>query len=300
MQLGANIVFYAADQQDLRFKGETHIVADDPDAKTTASLKLARLSYKGNWDPEPAGGGNCGTSCGRRTSSICRVQTVALGTGSLDGVKVAHLTGTTKIKLDDAAKAQLKKFIAGGGTLDRRRGRGVGGVRASIEGELASLGTGAKLEVLPPDHSLFGGKDGPKIVYRPVCAQKADRKSECPADQGHPRRGPAGDSVQPGGPELGAGRPFGRRDRGLRSGDCDGNRPPDRAPCRLVSRRLPPRSPPRRPRNPPRPLRKRSPPARQPRLPRRPTGSDWSNCHGAYTVRRASRACASTLKRNLK
>ncbi len=45
------------------------------------------------------------------------VTTVDLGSGSLDGVKLAHLTGTNKLSLGDAGKTQLRKFVEAGGTL---------------------------------------------------------------------------------------------------------------------------------------------------------------------------------------
>jgi len=42
---------------------------------------------------------------------------VKLGTGKLKGYKVAHLTGTTKFKLNDAARKEIKAFADAGGTL---------------------------------------------------------------------------------------------------------------------------------------------------------------------------------------
>ena len=171
-QLAANLAFYASDQTELKYKGERQFIAADPKIKTTASLKLARLQYKGNWDPEPGGW--------RRLRNVLRVQDkldlaiepVVLGSGKLDGVKVAHLTGTTKIKLDDASKAQLKKFVAGGGMLIVDAAGGSAAFATSIEAEMESLGTGAKLNALPPDHSLFGAKEDLKISYR-AFAKKA-------------------------------------------------------------------------------------------------------------------------------
>lgn len=179
-QLAADIVYYAADQWGLRTKGDTHIVLDDPKAKTAASLKLARLKYKGNWDPEPGGW--------RRLRNILRgqdkldldVQPVELGAGTLEGVKIAHLTGTGKVKLDDAAKAQLKKFIVGGGTLLVDAAGGAEGFATSIEPQLTGLAPGGLLETLPPGHPLFGGPNGPKIVYRAFAQKELTGKTNAP------------------------------------------------------------------------------------------------------------------------
>src|SRR5688500_17059076 len=111
-QLAANIVFYASDPAELKYKGEASFAVEDEKTKTTASLKLARLQYKGNWDPEPGGWRRMRVLLRNNDKLDVTIQLVELGGGSLDGMKVAHLTGTTKINLDDAAKAQLKKFIA--------------------------------------------------------------------------------------------------------------------------------------------------------------------------------------------
>jgi hypothetical protein len=168
-ELGADIVFYAADQRELHFKGESHLVEEDPSIKTSASLKLARLSYKGNWDPEPGGWRRMRGLLRREDKLDLTVSNVELGKGSLDGYKVAHLTGTTKIKLDEDAKSQLKKFVAGGGTLIVDAAGGSDAFASSIEADLTALGTGDKLDAIPPAHSLFGGM---KVAYR-AFAQKS-------------------------------------------------------------------------------------------------------------------------------
>ena len=54
-QLPADIFFYAVDKQDLRTRGESYTIARYDAAKATKSIKLARLQYEGNWDPEPGG-----------------------------------------------------------------------------------------------------------------------------------------------------------------------------------------------------------------------------------------------------
>ncbi len=180
-QLGADLVFYTLDTSDLRFKGDTHIVVDDPNATTTASLKLARLSYKGNWDPEPGGWRRLRNLLRRDDKLDLIIEPVALGSGSLDGVKIAHLTGTTKLVLDDAAKAQLKKFVTAGGTLIVDAAGGSEAFASSMESSLTSLGVGnGKLAVLPPDHSLYGGKDSLKIAFRRDAQKSMTGQSNAP------------------------------------------------------------------------------------------------------------------------
>jgi hypothetical protein len=119
-QLMANIFLYAVDKGqggNLRYKGQTYIVNPNPKIKASSTLKLARIQYEGNWNPEPAGW--------RRMSAILHndskidlvVDPVKAGEGKLAGHKVAHLTGTTKFTLPQAAKDELKKFVENGGTL---------------------------------------------------------------------------------------------------------------------------------------------------------------------------------------
>jgi hypothetical protein len=165
-QLAADIVFYASDQRSMRVKGDTRLVAEDKNVKPTASIKVARLRYNGNWDPEPGGWQRVRNMLWALDKLDAEVEPVDLGSGSLAGYKIAHITGTTKFKPDAAAKAQLKKFIADGGTLLVDAAGGSSAFAEAMEGEMESLGTGAKLDTLPPDHSLYGGKDAIKVSYR--------------------------------------------------------------------------------------------------------------------------------------
>jgi hypothetical protein len=180
-QLGADIVYYAADQRDLRNKGESFVVTADPAVKTTKSIKVARLSYKGNWDPEPGGWRRMRALLHNADKLDADVQTVELGTGSLDGVAFAHLTGTTKFKLDEPAKNQLKKFIAAGGTLVVDAAGGSEAFATAIEPDLPALGSGAKLEPLQHDHSLFTeGKAPMKVGYRTYAMRVLTGKTNVP------------------------------------------------------------------------------------------------------------------------
>jgi hypothetical protein len=165
-QLAADIVFYASDQRSMRVKGESRLFAEDKNVKPTDTIKVARLHYNGNWDPEPGGWQRVRNMLWALDKLDADVEPVDLGSGNLAGYKLAHITGTTRFKLDAAAKAQLKKFIADGGTLLVDAAGGSSAFADAMEGEMESLGNGAKLETLPPDHSLFGGKDAIKVSYR--------------------------------------------------------------------------------------------------------------------------------------
>jgi hypothetical protein len=54
-QLAANIFLYAVDKQNMFFKGDTYIVEPNPAVRALKTIDVARLSYDGNWNPEPGG-----------------------------------------------------------------------------------------------------------------------------------------------------------------------------------------------------------------------------------------------------
>ena len=176
-QLAANVASYAADPRSLGYKGDTHLVADDPAAKTTATIKVGRLKYKGNWDPEPGGW--------RRLRNVLRagdgvdldVKAVDLGVGLLDGVKLAHLTGTNKLPLGDAGKAQLRKFVEAGGTLLVDAAGGSAAFATALEAELNGLLPGGILETLPAAYPLV---DGLRVAYRPFAQKTLAGRADSP------------------------------------------------------------------------------------------------------------------------
>jgi hypothetical protein len=193
-ELAANIFLYAVDKKNLRYKGETYVLTPDPAAKPRRTLKVARIQYPGNWDPEPGGWRRLGTYLLNQHGLALQVDTVRPGGGpdaggpvadegegekrakasgaaragrsgarvlaaapdrarrsggqgagkapagkprgnaknapdggagadaapvieSLDGYDVAHITGTTAFKLSKEARAAIRKFVEGGGTL---------------------------------------------------------------------------------------------------------------------------------------------------------------------------------------
>jgi hypothetical protein len=104
------------DKSNLLYKGETVIVKDKGVAPA-ATLRVARLNVGDNADPEPGGWRRMANVMKNDHKLALAVEPVSLGGGKLGGYKVAHLTGTTGFKLDDAARKELADFVAGGGTL---------------------------------------------------------------------------------------------------------------------------------------------------------------------------------------
>jgi len=157
-QLGANAFMYAVDKSP-SVKGRTHIVQIDPKIVTDRTLRVARLEVGDNWDPEPGAWNRMIAVLHNEAKVAVTVTRVKLEPGSLAPYKVAHLTGTTKIKLSDDQRAALLEWIGHGGTLIIDAAGGSADFADSIEAELkTTFGPDAEkglAEFVQPDHPMF-------------------------------------------------------------------------------------------------------------------------------------------------
>ena len=131
-----DVLLYAIDKQNLREKGASYFVRENTSAPVTRTIKLARLQYSGNWDPEPGGWRRMAALLHNKSHlkldiSVVKLGDHKLGNGGGDGIKVAALTGTTAIQLTPDARAEIKDFVTGGGTLIE--------VATAVEAELAQI-----------------------------------------------------------------------------------------------------------------------------------------------------------------
>lgn len=174
-ELMANIFMYVTEKKDLRFKGDSWLVFPNSPNPPATTIKLARLEYTGNWNPEPGGWTRLAAVLQNESLIGLAVETAKLGDGSLakGEYKVAHLTGTGKFKLTDAQRADLKAFVEGGGTLlvDAAGGNGEGAV--SLETEIAAVAP-AKSQILKSDSPVYAhlGIAADTIAYRPYAAKQ--------------------------------------------------------------------------------------------------------------------------------
>ncbi|MGN6726396.1 MAG: DUF4159 domain-containing protein [Tepidisphaeraceae bacterium] len=116
-QFITNAFLYSVDKAEARFKGQTYIVRPDAAIKTDKSIKIARIKYKGIWDPEPAGWRRLAAVLHNDKKIDLDVQAVEPGKDSLEGYKIAYMTGTDVFTLTEAQREALKKFVAAGGLL---------------------------------------------------------------------------------------------------------------------------------------------------------------------------------------
>jgi hypothetical protein len=157
--LAANIYLYAIESNNARFKGQTHIVHSDVNAHAETTIRLARLEYAGNWDPEPAGWRRLNAIFRNHYGVDLQDQVVKLGSGKLDPARcpVAHLTGTGKLKFDDAVRKELRAYIDAGGTLIIDAAGGSSDFAQTIDDFLPKLVPEARhpLPVLEPAHPVL-------------------------------------------------------------------------------------------------------------------------------------------------
>jgi hypothetical protein len=161
-QFGANLFLYSVEKQNLRFKGQTYVIRPKATAAPTRTVKVARLQYDGNWDPEPSGWRRLATLLANEAGVGLTVEPVALGTGDLAGFDIAHLTGTGDIKFDSTIRKQLQDYVKAGGTLVIDAAGGAKAFAESAEAELkATFPDYLKgfAEPLPAEHPLYALPD---------------------------------------------------------------------------------------------------------------------------------------------
>ena len=168
-QLATNVHQYAAGRESLRLRGQTHVVRADEAIAPTRTIRLARLRYEGNWDPEPAGWKRLAAILRNRDRVKLEVESRSFA-DSLDGFQVAHLTGTDAVQLDSAAVDAIRKFVDSGGTVLVDSAGGSAAFATSIEATLNDLFPGVRLSALPPEHPMLVDDKGKplEIEYRPA------------------------------------------------------------------------------------------------------------------------------------
>jgi hypothetical protein len=117
-ELGADLLLYASDKQNIREKGDSFIVEPSSRIQATRTLKVARLRYPGMWDPEPGGWPRLSAVMHNRDQLDLQVVPITLSPNlDLTPYKIVDITGSGHIKLDTDDWIQLHSFVENGGTL---------------------------------------------------------------------------------------------------------------------------------------------------------------------------------------
>ncbi len=185
-ELPTDLLLYAVDRQNLRYRGERFYLPDDPAAKVTSTVTVARLKYPGFWDPEPGGWRRLNVFLKKREALGVETKTAEFGKNQIGLAKIAHLTGTYDYQYTDAQRDELKQFVDAGGTLVIDAAGGNSGFATSAEKMLGQIYPNDKLQLLPPDHPLFtaGGGVADKISYRNFAIHNGIGRAIMPRLQG--------------------------------------------------------------------------------------------------------------------
>ena len=118
LQLGVNIVLYAAGKSELRNRLEGRQVAAAQSGQSpAASIRVARVRYDGNWDPEPAAWPRAAAWFQQQTSLGMTLEPTFAEDLASSNPPLAHLTGTAAFKPTDAQLQSLQQYVTNGGVL---------------------------------------------------------------------------------------------------------------------------------------------------------------------------------------
>ena len=168
-EMGVNVFVYAGGKADLRNRLSSPYIAGVPgEAKQT--VKLARVKYVGNWDPEPYAWERAGRHV-KRHSNI-NVQSVETNVGGLRAEEspVAHLTGTAAWTAGESDVAAIRNYVQDGGLLLIDSAGGSEAFAKSAADLVAKAFPDKTLTVLPADQALM--HDLPRLDLRPFAEAK--------------------------------------------------------------------------------------------------------------------------------
>ena len=195
---------------------------------------MARLQLGDNPDPEPGGWPRLDAVMRNGWGVGVAAETVKLGEDKLAGYKVAHLTGTTRFKLDAEQLQELKDFIDKGGTLVVDAAGGAAPFADSAEKELPQLAALLGGTARRRGRGRAGGRGAGHRRRRPALHPAPTRRSRSSATAASARRASTASSTRrasAGVGTTGASASFySREDLSAGTGRRDGGRHPGLRP----------------------------------------------------------------------
>ena len=166
-EAAANVVLYVTDKGALRARGVSPWPPDTA-APPASKVKLARLKYLGNWDPEPLAYERLSRLLAQEVGVGLEVAPIEIKDLPASAPAVASLTGTTLLQLSADDKQALKKFVAAGGTLVVDAAGGAKPFAESAEAAVQEIFGAGSLQRLPAAAALYQvpGKEIKEFKYR--------------------------------------------------------------------------------------------------------------------------------------
>ena len=153
--LGTNIFVYAAGKSDFRNRVASPFIADPP-GEPTSKLRLARISYAGNWNPEPYAWKRFSRLLQTETGKSLDIQTASAEDLAPNTAPLSHLTGTASYHFTDSETSALKNYVESGGILLIDSAGGQAAFANSIQHDLLPRAfPNVRLAPIPSDHPLM-------------------------------------------------------------------------------------------------------------------------------------------------
>jgi hypothetical protein len=171
-QIMNGIILYAVDRQNLKYKGGTHVVRAEGNGGGGRAIKVARLEFAGNWNPEPAGWRRLAAILQKQQQATLTVEPVKFGEGKLDAAvyPIAHLTGTGGFTFTQEQMNEIRKFIIKGGVIVCDAAGGNTEFAASAEKQFEQIVAGAQLEPIGMDDPVMASAKGAEGTAAPMVA----------------------------------------------------------------------------------------------------------------------------------
>jgi hypothetical protein len=190
-QFGFNIYQYTGASLNTATRPDPYFVKLDPNVQVPENrkIKLIRLAVDENPDPEPGGWRRLANILHNQAKVDLVLETAKLGDGKLKGAKLAHITGTTRFKLNAGQLKELRNFVDDGGTLIVDAAGGSTDFASSAEKALAAAFGGTPDNfgtILPPKHDVYtlNGAKIDRFDYRRYCRGKINGHLNVPRIRG--------------------------------------------------------------------------------------------------------------------
>lgn len=154
-EIGTNIFVYASGKPDLRNRLDSPYVPAPPQS-SERPLRMAALTYDGNWNPEPAAWFRMSRYLQWEGGPALEIHPTPLGQIAPGIAPLATLTGTDAHAFSPAEAAALRAYVEGGGTLLIDSVGGDNAFTRSVRDKLlpAAFADGIEQNIAP-DHPLF-------------------------------------------------------------------------------------------------------------------------------------------------
>jgi len=175
-QLGINMFVYAAGRRDMRNRLDSNLIGPTA-GNPSLTVKIARIRYNGNWDPEPYAWARFARWFRKETGYALDVQSISLRDLDAKQTPFAHLTGTASFTPSVDEVAGVKKYVEAGGVLLIDLTSGTGGFNESLHALLVAAFPNATPNSLRPPHPLLragaaGMEDLSHTRLRPYTLEK--------------------------------------------------------------------------------------------------------------------------------